>query len=185
MAIPAQFPKGYEWLAEVGQLPRTIIEATRLIGVMEVVGKGSNPTILAWQDELNAAGIKIVGYSDDDVPWCGLFAAIVAHRAGKVVPENPLWARSWAKFGAPVVQPSLGDVLVYSRPGGGGHVNFYIGEDATAYHGVGGNQGNAVTITRIRKDRCIAKCRPAYNWAPASARPYTLSARGPLSANEA
>lgn len=178
-------PAGYEWLGKVGVLPRTMQEALKLLGVTEVVGKGSNRTILSWRDELNEAGVKIVGYSDDDVPWCGLFAAIVAHRAGKTVPENPLWARSWAKFGSPVSQPSLGDVLVYSRPGGGGHVNYYVGEDATAYHGVGGNQGNAVTITRIRKDRCIARCRTPYIAAPASVRPYVLSARGPLSANEA
>lgn len=183
------FPKGYEWLGQLDPLPRTIAEALKLHGVAEVVGKGSNRTIIGWRDELNAAGVKILGYSDDDVPWCGLFAAIVAHRAGKAVPVNPLWARNWAKFGDPVdwpkARPALGDVLVYMRPGGGGHVNFYIGEDATAFHGIGGNQGNAVSITRIRKDRCIAVRRPEYKVAPASARQFMLAAAGALSSNEA
>lgn len=185
MAIPAEFPTGYEWLADQGQLPRTIIEAMRLHGVAEVVGKGSNATILGWRDELNAAGVNILGYSDDDIPWCGLFAAIVAHRAGKAVPENPLWARDWAKFGNPVVRAALGDVLVFERPGGGGHVGFYVGEDRTAFHVLGGNQGNAVTITRIRKERCVAVRRPVYATPPSSVRRFELAAAGALSSNEA
>jgi len=179
------FPAGYEWLGTVGLLPRTITEAMRLHGVAEVVGKGSNRTIIGWRDELNAAGVKISGFSDDDIPWCGLFAAIVAHRAGKLVPEGPLWARNWLKFGTPVVKPSLGDVLVFSRPGGGGHVGFYIGEDKTAFHVIGGNQGNRVSITRIAKARCIGVRQPDYNAAPASVRPFQLAAAGALSSNEA
>lgn len=185
MAIPAEFPKGYEWLAGLGQLPRTIVEAMRLHGVAEVVGKGSNRTIIGWRDELNLAGWKILGFSDDDIPWCGLFAAIVAHRAGKLVPENPLWARNWAKFGTAVAKPSLGDVLVFSRPGGGGHVGFYVGEDKTAYHVIGGNQRNRVSIAPIAKGRCIAMRQPDYNMRPASVRPYQLAAAGALSVNEA
>lgn len=179
------FPAGYEWLGQQGQLPRTISEGMKLLGVAEVVGKGSNATILSWRDELNAAGVKILGYSDDDVPWCGLFAAIVAHRARKRVPENPLWARNWTKFGSPQVKPALGDVLVFERPGGGGHVAFYIGEDRTAFHVLGGNQSNAVTITRIRKERCIAVRRPEYTAPPASVRRFELAAAGALSSNEA
>jgi hypothetical protein len=41
-------------------------------------------------------------------------------------------------------------VLVFERPGGG-HVGYYFGEDATAYHVLGGNQGDAVTIARIAR----------------------------------
>jgi uncharacterized protein (TIGR02594 family) len=181
----ATFPKGYDWLGTVGTLPRTITEGLKLHGVAEVVGKGSNATIMSWRDELNSAGVKIAGYSDDDIPWCGLFAAIVAHRAGKAVPQNPLWARNWAKFGTPQVRGGLGDVLVFERPGGGGHVGFYIAEDRTAFHVLGGNQSNAVSITRIRKERCIAVRRPEYAAPPASARRFELAASGAISTNEA
>lgn len=181
MSIPA----GYAWLAEVGQLPRTIHEGLKLMGTAEIVGRGSNRTIIAWRDELNAAGVAITGYSDDDIPWCGLFAAIVAHRAGKAVPASPLWARNWAKFGVAAPVAGLGDVLVFERPGGGGHVGFYIAEDATAYHVLGGNQSNRVSITRIAKSRCIARRRPAYNVQPAAVRAYRVAAGGALSRNEA
>lgn len=182
--MPA-LPAAYAWLGTIGLLPRTISEGIALLGVAEVVGKGSNRTILAWRDELNAAGVKIERYSDDDIPWCGLFAAIVAHRAGKAVPASPLWARNWTKFGEVAVEAALGDVLVFERPGGGGHVGFYVAEDGEAFHVLGGNQGNRVSIARIAKARCIAHRRPVYRLPPASVTPRRVSATGKLSTNEA
>ena len=139
-------PQKYAWLGTIGTLPRTIAVALTLLGTKEVVGRGSNKTIIEWRDELNAAaGVaplaqKVAGYSDDDIAWCGLFAAIVVFRAGKAVVKDPLWARHWAKFGTGVAAPGLGDVLVFERDGGGGHVGFYVGEDATTFHVLGGNQ---------------------------------------------
>ncbi len=177
-------PPAYQWLSTLGQLPRTIQEAMRLYGTTEVVGKGSNKTILDWRDELNLAGVKITGYSDDDIPWCGLFAAIVCHRAGKPVVKDPLWARNWAKFGTKAPQAALGDVLVFGREGGG-HVGFYIAEDASAYHVLGGNQSNKVCITRVLKSRLLGCRRPPYNNMPASVKPYRVAAAGGLSQNEA
>lgn len=179
-----KFPKGYEWLGTLGQLPRTVSEGLALLGVAEIVGKGSNRTIIGWRDELNQEGVKIVGYSDDDIPWCGLYAAIVTHRAGKRVVDGPLWARNWANFGTATQEPSLGDILVFARKGGG-HVGIYIAEDDRAYHVLGGNQSNRVSITRIAKDRCIATRRPIYTNKPASVQPYRVRATGALSANEA
>jgi uncharacterized protein (TIGR02594 family) len=174
----------YEWLANVGTLPKTISEALKLHGVQEIVGKGSNKTIIGWRDELNAAGVAIAGYSDDDIPWCGLFAAIVVHRAGKRGVASPLWARNWAKFGTGVQEAGLGDVLVFVR-NGGGHVGFYVAEDATAYHVLGGNQSNKVCVTRVEKARCIAIRRPVYNAKPDSVKPYRVASTGVLSRNEA
>lgn len=177
-------PPSYAWLNEVGQLPRTIQEALRLYGTAEVVGRGSNKTIIDWRDELNAAGVIIVGYSDDDIPWCGLCAAIVAHRAGKPVIKDPLWARNWAMFGTKVATAGLGDCLVFER-GSGGHVGWYVAEDAACYHVLGGNQSNKVCIARIPKNRCIARRRPPYRKMPASVKPYVVKATGSISTNEA
>jgi uncharacterized protein (TIGR02594 family) len=177
-------PSSYAWLDTLGPLPRTIQEALNLYGTAEVVGKGSNKTIIGWRDELNAAGVKITGYSDDDIPWCGLFAAIVAQRADKTVVKEPLWARNWALFGSKAAKASLGDCLVFER-GNGGHVGWYVAEDAACYHVLGGNQSNKVCITRIQKSRCIAVRRPSYNKPPASVRPYVVSATGAISTNEA
>lgn len=185
MTTASKLPAQYAWLAGLGLLPRTIQEGLKLLGTAEVVGKGSNKTIIAWRDELNQAGVRITGFSDDDVPWCGLLAAIVAHRAGKAVVENPLWAKNWPTFGVKSPQAALGDVLVFNRPGGGGHVGFYIAEDAAAYHVLGGNQSNRVSIARIGKDRCIAERRPLMTIPPASMKPYRVAATGALSRDEA
>lgn len=177
-------PSSYAWLETLGQLPRTIQEALCLFGTAEVVGKGSNATIMAWRDELNLAGHKISGYSDDDIPWCGLFAAIVAKRAGKEPVRDPLWARNWTLFGVKASKAGLGDVLVFER-GNGGHVGFYIAEDAACYHVLGGNQSNKVCITRVEKSRCIARRRPEYRNQPASVKPYDVKPTGTISKNEA
>lgn len=48
-------PEKYAWLANVGTLPRTILEGLEFMGVQEVVGRGSNKTIIDWRDILNAA----------------------------------------------------------------------------------------------------------------------------------
>lgn len=176
--------KRYDFLNTVGLLPRTIQRGLELLGVQEVVGKGSNATIMGWRDELNKAGHSIVGFTDDDIPWCGLFAAIVTFRAGKTPVGQPLWARNWARFGSQASVAMLGDVLVFVRESGG-HVAFYIAEDDQFYHVLGGNQKNAVTITRIEKKRCIAIRRPPMSVPPASMKRYIVKASGTISTNEA
>jgi hypothetical protein len=92
-------PTAYRWLNDIDDLPNTIQLGLAEFGVVEVVGKGSNKTIIGWRDELNLAGVRISGYSDDDIAWCGLLAAVIAlRRVGKAseVVANPLWARNWA-----------------------------------------------------------------------------------------
>jgi len=182
-----ELPKQYQWLNGINPLPKTIQLALKEYGIQEVVGKGSNKTIISWRDELNQAGVKIAGYSDDDIPWCGLFAAIVTFRRANVATEvvkDPLWARNWEYYGVRSNQPGLGDILVFVRDGGG-HVGFYIGETSDAYLVLGGNQGNRVSITSISKTRCIAKRRPPYLNMPATVKPFYVTSAGKLSTNEA
>jgi len=178
-------PPPYAWLDTVGPLPRLVAEGLKLLGVHEAAGAADNPVIMGWAREVGLAS----AYSGDDVPWCGLFMAVVAKRAGKPVPADPLWALNWLKFGAPVGAPALGDVLVFQRklPGGGmaGHVGICIGEDATAFHVLGGNQSDAVTISRVERSRLRGARRLYAIGAPSSARPYRLAGAGALSTSEA
>jgi uncharacterized protein (TIGR02594 family) len=140
MALPAQ----YQWLArEPG--PKMIVEALKLFGTIEGAGAKDNPIILAWASEVGLAKT----YSHDSIPWCGLFIAVVAKRAGKEIADSPLWALSWADFGKPAPGgPMLGDILTFKR-NGGGHVALYVGEDPNAFHCLGGNQSDKVCVTRI------------------------------------
>lgn len=173
-------PEKYKWLLNESG-PRMLIEALKLYGTKETVGPNDNPVILAWAKE---TGLDKV-YKSDSVPWCGLFMAVIALRAGKEVPKDPLWARNWAKFGQNVAQPGLGDVLVFERVGGA-HVALYIGESPDSYFCLGGNQGDQVSVTRILKSRCIATRRPIWKTAqPDNVRKIVLEADGVLSTNEA
>ena len=174
------FPAEYNWLLspELNPLPKTIQVAIREIGVAEIVGKGSSDRIMRWRDVLKASGANVAGFSDDDIPWCGLFVAYVCHASGKEVAKDPLWAKNWAKYGTKVDKPCLGDILVYERPGGGGHVEFYIAETEDLYIGIGGNKTNRVKISPIEKSRCIAVRRVKMSVAPASMRPFYLTRVG-------
>ena len=185
--MATELPEKYKWIAELKGLPNTIKFGLEEYGTAEVVGRGSNRTIIGWRDELNQNGVKVVGYSDDDIPWCGLYAAIICYRRNKnssEVVKEPLWARNWAKYGVKSPQPGLGDVLVFSRDSSG-HVGFYIAEDDSAYHVLGGNQSNKVCIKRIAKNRMIACRRPPYKTVPKAVKPYKVAASGSLSTNEA
>ncbi len=174
-------PKYHYLLSEPG--PRVIVEGLKLMGLREIVGKLHSPIIMGMAKSL---GIEKI-YTNDELAWCGLSACWVLTRAGKFVPLKGwdiLRARKYLLFGIPVKEAKLGDVLVYDRPGGH-HVNFYVGEDAKTYHGMGGNQSNAWGITRIEKERCIGIRRPPYINTPPNVRPIWLSATGPISTDEA
>jgi uncharacterized protein (TIGR02594 family) len=180
-AATSRLPADYRWLEAKGPgLPLTIVEALKEYGTKELAGGANSPVIMGWADEV---GLR-PKYTSDAIPWCGLFAAVVAKRANKAVPKDPLWALNWAKFGVEVGQPGLGDVLTFTRENGG-HVGFYVGEDTEAYHVLGGNQSDAVTITRIAKTRLHRARRPIYRNTPAEVKPVRLASAGALSTNEA
>jgi uncharacterized protein (TIGR02594 family) len=184
--LPAQ----YSWLeAEPG--PRMITQALKEYGTLEAPGDADNPKIVGWQEELEAAGLgrAYAGvYRQDAIPWCGLFMAIVAHRANierrpeRSPPKLYLAALEWAAFGVfvPKGAAALGDVLVFKRKGGG-HVGLYVGHDASAFHILGGNQSDRVTISRLSKQRLVAVRRPAYRAQPANVRPIALCPRADAS----
>lgn len=176
-----KLPKNLEWLA-LEPAPRHLLKAVELYGTQETVGPKHNPVIMGWAKEL---GIQNT-YANDEIPWCGLFAAIVMHRAGRPVPSGFLRALSWNQFGAAVdsSQAMLADVLTFTRKGGG-HVGLYVGEDTTAYHVLGGNQGNKVSVVRIDKTRLSQVRRPLYNNIPENIRKIHLASNGTLSVNEA
>jgi uncharacterized protein (TIGR02594 family) len=158
-------------------------EAKRHIGTKEIPGTADNPTIIGWAKRL---GAKVLGiaYNADSTPWCGLFVAHCVTRADLTPPPIAVRASSWEAWGSNLRAEKLapGAVLVFRRPGGG-HVGFYVAEDATAYHVLGGNQGNAVNVTRIEKNRCVARRWPA--GVPVIGSPVIVAAKGKISKNEA
>lgn len=145
IAIPTEFP----WLHT----------AHGLLGIKEHPGAASNPAITNW------AHVLKLGYAGDSVPWCGLFMAycMATTVPEEPIPAAPLLARNWLKYGR-AVQPQFGSILVFWRVeqnGWQGHVGFYWAEDATHFHVLGGNQSNAVTVSRHAKARLLGARMPA------------------------
>lgn len=93
------------------------------------------------------------------LPWCGDLAETAIKNVLPNEPfpgalgRNPYWARNWLLLGD-ATDPVYGSVVVFSR-GKGGHVGFLVGEDATDFYVLGGNQGNAVNVVRITKQRLL------------------------------
>jgi hypothetical protein len=179
------FPSHYNYLKKE-TAPKMILEGLRLVGTTEAPGHSNNPVIIGWAKELGEDVAKV--YLADEIPWCGLAMAIVAKRAGKPVPKDPLWALNWGNFGIHSPIPMLGDVLVFTRKTRdgkkAGHVAMYVGESTDTYHIMGGNQADTYGFTEISKSRLYVARRPIYTTQPANVRQIILNSNGIISNNE-
>jgi len=168
-------PKKYLWVTKE-EGPLMVLAALKEFGTLETPGTKNNPKILSWAAEVGANVADV--YKADSIPWCGLFMAVVAKRANKKVPKDPLWALNWGSFGHHVDNPAFGDVLVFTRRTSdgktAGHVGLYIAESKTHFHVLGGNQSDAVTFTTIPKSRLYTARRPDYKVQPANVKRYYI-----------
>ena len=172
----------YNYLNTIEGQPWLIREGLKEYGTKEIVGTKHNK-IMEWADEIG--GWEGTYYDKDEIPWCGLFVAIICKRSKKDIAKGFLGAKNWDKWGKKVNvgYEGLGDVLVFSR-NGGGHVGFYVAEDTTHYHVLGGNQSNSVNITRISKTRLFGIRRANYNVEPKGVVKVLLDSKGVISSNE-
>lgn len=165
--------------------------ARSLIGVRELPGARHSATIMGWIKALGAGKLGIT-VRDDETAWCGTFVAHVMdrHKLPLTERDNPkrniiaVRAKAWLDWGRVLVGPRYGCVLVFGRQGGG-HVGFYVGEDDTHYHVLGGNQGNAVSIARIAKNRLLGMQWPYGPRLPAVQRIILKPNGAPVTTNEA
>lgn len=150
----------YDFLKEK-TLPPQLQVALGYVGLTEKPGRGSNPTIMKWAQDLGVSRI----YKDDDEPWCGVAHCAIVKESGQQMPYTGyevLRAASWANYGKEVAgDPQLGDTLVFIRKGGN-HVGFYVGHSATTFHVLGGNQSNRYGFIEIPKNRHSNTRRPVY-----------------------
>jgi uncharacterized protein (TIGR02594 family) len=161
--------------------PLLLRVAKLCLGLTEIPGPSSNPVILRWAQDIGAPA-----FTNDDTAWC----AVAMNRWAQTC-DYPLSgtsyellrAKSFAAWGIPI-HPTLGAVLVFSRPEGF-HVGLYLGEREGAYYVLGGNQSNSVNCAWIAKNRLYASRWPSQVSLPTH-HPVHLAATGqPLSTNEA
>lgn len=99
--------------------------------------------------------------------WCAAFVNSVLNESGipgsESVSDVPLMARSFLKWGQPVVKEDIqpGDLVIFPRGNQGwqGHVGFYLQtqvKDGIEYYLIlGGNQSNKVTIEMYRSNKAL------------------------------
>ena len=185
MILPAQI----KFLNTIGVLPKMLSSALQYLGVKEIPGAASNPVIM---DMARGLGISNI-YTNDDTSWCALFINHLIRINGKPIVDhkgdkyNLLRAKYMLNWGQPVKLENalLGDVVIIDRTGGG-HVFLLIGFTKEGnVIGIGGNQGNKVSIAEFDKDRVLGVRRYYATGIPASAKRYILDSTGVVSTNEA
>lgn len=160
-----------------------IIEAKRYIDLKEGPGKSNNKIILGWAEDIG--GWVADFYIGDDIPWCGLFIAMCVRNAlpDEPLPNNPLGAGQYVKFGRKLEKPVYGALGVFKRPGGH-HTGWIVGEDSGVFRVLGGNQSDSVRISLVSKDRLLtdgirwpstAPTMPNLNLVKGESGTYTLS----------
>lgn len=193
-ALPAK----YAYLRADPVAPLMVQKALDLYGVTELSGVPNNPVIVAWADEIaEACGGAYANwaadwFNADSIPWCGLFVAVCAVRSAqgrrdRLPLHKYLSALEWKAWGVAVAVKDavVGDIMISQRKGGG-HVAIIVGEDATHFHILGGNQSDQVNIVRKAKAEVVAVRRPPYLSRPAGARKVMLTPSGaPLAGREA
>lgn len=157
-----------------------VTEMEKMLGLHETRDRAR---LSAW---LRSDG-KTLG-DPSKLPWCGdavdtaLALALPQEPRPGDLGKNPYWALNWLWLGSEV-KPCFGAILVFKRPEGG-HVGFAVGQDATHFYVLGGNQGDSITKTWIAKDRCRGIRWPSTARNPAIALP-SLKRSGAVSTNEA
>jgi uncharacterized protein (TIGR02594 family) len=115
------------------------------VGVKEAPGAASNGQIVGF---FTASVGQAHG---DEVAWCAAFVGAMMHETG-YKGTGSLMARSYLQWGAQLVKPRKGCVVVFKRGAApAGHVGFVDDFTATQIRCLGGNQSNAVTIAPFKR----------------------------------
>ena len=128
--------------------PKWLEIARTDLGVAEISGPKANPRIMDYYKAANANWAK-----DDAVPWCGSAMAAWVVGAGCTVPAEAARARAWLDWGVPIEQPKKGAIAILKRGTDekSGHVTLFLEDRGDRILCLGGNQGDAVSITSYPK----------------------------------
>ena len=127
--------------------------ASRFMGTREIAGATHSPQIMAMLH------LDAQWPSEDEVPWCSAFINYVCWVLG-VPRSKSLAARSWLAVGRPVTLEEAekgNDIVVFNRGTNPaqGHVAFFSELRDEHVFVLGGNQGDAVTVTSYPRSRVI------------------------------
>jgi uncharacterized protein (TIGR02594 family) len=131
--------------------PPWMAHAWAELGQQEGDGDADNPRIVALYREAGHPEAR-----HDDIAWCAAFVGASLARAGQASTSS-LLARSYLGWGSALAAGRYGAIAVFSRGSdpAAGHVAFYLDSDRERIFVLGGNQGDAVSVTAIQRDRLL------------------------------
>ncbi len=135
--------------------PVDVARAEFRLGVREIPGARHNPRIVMYHASTTG------GAMSDETAWCSSFTNYCVEQVGHGGTDSK-WAMSWHDLRwcrDVTTEPRDGDVAVFMRREKnsrgeikGGHVGFWVGEDAKTISLLGGNQGNKISIRGYPKN---------------------------------
>lgn len=134
--------------------PSWLVWARREVGQKEVPGGKHNGRILFYHR------FTLLKATADEVPWCAAFGCASLEEQGIRSPRSAA-ARDFLKWGKKLDIPRVGCFVVFSRGSNpaSGHVAIYLRTVGNEIEVLGGNQGDAVCVTRYPKSRLLG-----YRW---------------------
>lgn len=110
---------------------------------------------------------KLMNVDPIKTEWCAAFANSIirlnGYKGSEAVSPNPLLAKSFSKFGVPVLTPEPGDIVVFDRIDGAdwqGHVGFYVRTEGEKYQIISGNSSDMVKFRFYPIEYVVAIRRP-------------------------
>ena len=146
------------WLSTMkmksSSIPAYAEEAHKYVGLTEVPGSKSNPTILKW-----IKGFFSWAKDDGQLAWCAIFINTMMADTG-FTGTGKANARSFLNWGKKREgKPEVGDVVVFWRENENswkGHVGIYWGEAGNgSILCLGGNQRNKVSVAKYPKRKIL------------------------------
>jgi uncharacterized protein (TIGR02594 family) len=121
-------------------------------GLSEIDGPLAHPDIMRFFHDIGFDWVK-----DDSTAWCSAALNYFAKKHG-YERSGKLDARSWLKVGELVLEPKMGDIVVFWRESYAswkGHVAIYINSNDKYIWCLGGNQNNSISIMAYPRDRLL------------------------------
>ena len=121
--------------------------------VAEIPGPKSNPRVLEYFKHTSLGKVK----DDSTTPWCAAFVNFCVVTAG-LKGTNSAGARSFLKWGVPVKDPKVGDIVVLRRgtDPSSGHVGFLADKPGLMWIIIlSGNQNDKVCIQKYLRARVL------------------------------
>lgn len=125
-------------------------------GVKEIKGSKHNEKILQFFRDAGHPEI-----TEDETAWCAAFVGACLEKSG-IASSKSLMAKSYLRWGKALAAPKVGCIAVFDRGVANspfGHVGFYLGEDSKNVFVLGGNQSDAVNVSKQPKSKLVG-----YRW---------------------